>query len=66
MMRRLIWLQTATLFWLSGTPFLSAVQCPNVYLCYKDRQTDIHTRQPLVPEPSAFDIELATENLKGH
>ena len=26
-------------------------------------QTEIHTAEPLVPEPSAFDVEMATENL---
>jgi hypothetical protein len=45
------------------------------YLCYTDRHTDIHTythththntTEPLVPEPNAFEVELATENLKGH
>jgi hypothetical protein len=30
------------------------------------RQTEIHTAEPLVPEPSAFEIELATEKLKRH
>ena len=30
------------------------------------RQTELHTAEPLVPEPSAFDIELATEKLKSH
>ena len=28
------------------------------------RQTEIHTAEPLVPEPIAFEIELATEKLK--
>jgi hypothetical protein len=28
------------------------------------RQREIHTAQPLVPEPSAFDVELAIEKLK--
>jgi len=27
-------------------------------------QTDIHTAEPLVPEPSAFEVELAIEKLK--
>jgi len=27
------------------------------------RQTEIHTAEPLVPEPSAFEVELATEKL---
>jgi hypothetical protein len=30
------------------------------------RQTEIHTAEPLVPEPSAFEIELAFEGLKSH
>ena len=28
------------------------------------RQTDIYTAEPLVPEPSAFEIEMAIEKLK--
>ena len=28
------------------------------------RQAEIHTVEPLVPEPSAFDVELAIEKLK--
>ena len=30
------------------------------------RQTDIYTAGPLVPEPSAFEIEMAIEKLKRH
>ena len=30
------------------------------------RQTKIHTAEPLVPEPSAFEDEVAIENLKSH
>jgi hypothetical protein len=44
-------------------PFLSAVR---VYGFNYVRQTEIHTAGPLVPEPSAFEIELANENLKRH
>jgi len=29
-------------------------------------QTEIHTQEPLVPEPSAFEVELAIEELKSH
>ena len=29
------------------------------------RQTKIHTTEPLLPEPSASDVELATEKLKS-
>ena len=28
------------------------------------RQTEIHTAEPLVPEPSAFEVELAIEKIK--
>ena len=30
------------------------------------RQTEVHTGEPPVPDPSAFDFELATEKLKSH
>ena len=30
------------------------------------RQTEIHTVEPLVPHPSAFEIELAIEKIKNH
>jgi hypothetical protein len=30
------------------------------------RQAEIHTAEPLVPEPSAFEVELAIEKLKSH
>jgi len=30
------------------------------------RQTEIHTAEPLVPEPRAFEFDLAIENLKTH
>ena len=43
-------------------PFLSAV---HVHGVNDVRQTEIHTAGPLVPEPSAFEVELANENLKG-
>jgi hypothetical protein len=29
------------------------------------RQTEIHTAEPLVPEPSAFEVELAIQKIKG-
>ena len=29
-------------------------------------ETEIHTAEPLVPEPSVFEIELDIENLKSH
>jgi len=30
------------------------------------RQTEIQKGEPLVPEPSAFEVEMATEELKRH
>jgi len=30
------------------------------------RQTEMHTAEPLVPKPSAFEVELAIENVKSH
>ena len=30
------------------------------------RHTEIHTAEPLVPEPSTFEVELAIEKLKSH
>ena len=30
------------------------------------RQTEIHTAEPLVPEPNAFEFEMAIEKLKRH
>ena len=30
------------------------------------RQAEIHTAEPLVPEPSAFEVELVIEKLKSH
>jgi len=44
-------------------PFLSAVKC-----AYNSdvRQTEIYTAEPLVPEPSAFEVEMAIGKLKGH
>ena len=40
-------------------------QLLNVHGVNDDRQTEIHTIEPLVPEPSAFEVEMATEKLKN-
>ena len=53
----MIWLQTATILWL-GRGIISLS-----YRVYME-QTEIHTAQPLVPEPSAFVVEMAIEKLK--
>jgi len=39
-------------------------QLLNVHRVNYVRQTEIHTSEPLVPEPSAFDVEMASEKLK--
>jgi len=30
------------------------------------RRTEIHTAEPIVPEPSAFEVEMAVEKMKRH
>ena len=40
-------------------------QLLNVHRVNYVRQTEIHTEEPLVPEPSAFEFKLAIE-LKSH
>jgi hypothetical protein len=41
-------------------------QLLNVHGANDVRQEEIHTAEPLVPEPSAFEVELAIEKLKSH
>ena len=41
-------------------------QLLNVHGFHEVRQTETHTAEPLVPEPSAFEVELAIEKLKSH
>jgi len=38
----------------------------NVHGVSDVRQTEIHTAEPLTPEPSAFGVEMAIEKLKRH
>ena len=38
----------------------------NVHEVKDVRQAEIHAVEPLVPEPSAFEVELAIEKLKNH
>ena len=38
----------------------------NVHGVKEVRQTEIHTAKPLVPEPSAAEVELAIAKLKSH
>ena len=41
-------------------------QLLNVHGVHDVRQTETHTAEPLVPGPSAFEVELAIEKLKSH
>jgi hypothetical protein len=41
-------------------------QLLNVRVFNDVRQAEIHTAEPVVPEPSAFEFELAIEKLKSH
>ena len=41
-------------------------QLLNVHGVNGVRHTEIHTAEPLLPEPSAFEVKLAIENLKSH
>ena len=41
-------------------------QLLNVHGVNDGRQTEIHTAEPLLPEPSAFVFDLAFEKLKSH
>jgi hypothetical protein len=41
-------------------------QLLNVHWVNGVKQTEIHTAEPLVPEPSASEVELAIEKLKSH
>jgi hypothetical protein len=40
-------------------------QILNVHGVSDVRQVEIHTAEPLVPEPSALEVELAIEKLKS-
>ena len=38
----------------------------NVHVAKNVWQEEIYTAEPLVPQPSAFEVELAIEKLKSH
>jgi len=62
-MRKVIWIQTPTVFWLGGetNPFS---QLFNVHRVNDVRQTEIQRAEPLVPESNAFEVEIAVEKLE--
>jgi hypothetical protein len=39
-------------------------QLLTVYGVNDIRQTDVHTAEPLVPEPNAFEVEMSVQGLK--
>ena len=41
-------------------------QLLNVHGVNDVRQTEIHTAEPLVPQPGAFELEMAIKKLKSH
>jgi len=41
-------------------------QLLNIHGVKDVRQTELHTAEPLVSEPSAFEVQLAIEKLKSH
>ena len=51
------WLQTSTVLWPGGGTI-----SPSYSTC----MAEIHTAEPLVPEPSASEFELAMDKLKSH
>jgi hypothetical protein len=61
-MRRVIWLHTPAVLWLrEGT--ISPIYVHGVN---DVRQTEIHTAEPLVPETSSFETELAIKKQQSH
>ena len=61
-MRKVIWLQTPKVFWLGGgTISLSHWMYMGLMMLGRKK----HTAEPLVPEPSASEFELAIEKLKS-
>jgi hypothetical protein len=59
-MRWVIWLKTATVFWLVRWRKIFS-QLLNVHRVKYVRQTEIHTAEQKAPDPSAFDVDMAIE-----
>ena len=58
------WLQTPTVLWIGrGSISPSYSTCMGVKVV---GQAEIHTADPLVPEPSDSEVELAIDKLKSH
>jgi hypothetical protein len=41
-------------------------QVLNIHEVNDVRQTEVHRAEPLVPEPSTFEVEMAIEKVKRH
>ena len=63
-MRRAIRLQTPAVFWPCWRNYFS--QLFNVHGVSDVRQTEIHIVEPLMPEPSDYEVEMVIEKLKSH
>jgi len=63
-MRKVTWLQTPTVFSLGGGNIFS--QLFKVHGVKDVGQAEIHTAEPLIPEPSASEFELEIDKLKSH
>ena len=62
-MRKVTWLQTPTVLWLGGgTISPSYSMCMGLRMLGRQK----YTAEPLVPEPSASEVELAIDKLKSH
>jgi hypothetical protein len=59
-MIRVIWLQTPHSILARFRKHFSKIL--NVHGVSDGRQTEIHTAEPLVTEPSDFEVEMAVEN----
>ena len=59
----MIWLHSPAVFWLGGGIIL--YQILNVHGVNDVKQTGIHTAEPLAPEPSVSEVEVAMEKLKS-
>jgi hypothetical protein len=62
-MRRVIWLVSHSILARRKKHFS---QLLNLHGVNDVRQTELHKAEPLVPEPSAFEVEMAIEKLQTH
>jgi hypothetical protein len=60
-MRRVNWLDSHSIL---ATWRKHFSQLFNVHKVIDVRQTEIHTAEPLLPEPSAFEVEMVIEKIK--